>query len=126
MAGIFLTDRSTVCAMTCIVSSIYPIISMDPGLQAGRPGQNSETDVRSRTYWMGEPGMPVTPLVHVVDDDEAVRDSLTLLLESAGFGVRSYASATALLATPPKPESTVPSAAGGSISARNARPASES
>jgi two-component system response regulator FixJ len=37
--------------------------------------------------------MPVTPLVHVVDDDEAVRDSLTLLLESAGFGVRSYASA---------------------------------
>jgi two-component system, LuxR family, response regulator FixJ len=46
--------------------------------------------------------MPVTPLVHVVDDDEAVRDSLTLLLESAGFGVRSYASATALLASKPK------------------------
>jgi two-component system, LuxR family, response regulator FixJ len=45
--------------------------------------------------------MAATPLVHVVDDDEAVRDSLTLLLESAGFGVRAYASATALLASHP-------------------------
>ena len=45
--------------------------------------------------------MAATALVHVVDDDEAVRDSLTLLLESADFGVRTYASATALLASPP-------------------------
>jgi two-component system, LuxR family, response regulator FixJ len=36
-------------------------------------------------------------LVHVVDDDEAVRGSLALLLESAGFAVRTYESATAFL-----------------------------
>ena len=41
--------------------------------------------------------MAEAPLVHVVDDDPAVRDSLALLLESAGFAVRSYDSATALL-----------------------------
>jgi two-component system response regulator FixJ len=36
-------------------------------------------------------------LVHVVDDDPAVRDSLSLLLQSAGFSVRAYASAAAFL-----------------------------
>ena len=36
-------------------------------------------------------------LVHVVDDDEAVRRSLSFLLSSAGFAVRLYHSATALL-----------------------------
>jgi|SRR5579859_364982 len=41
--------------------------------------------------------MAATPLVHVVDDDDAVRDSLTLLLEAAGFAVQTYGSATALL-----------------------------
>lgn len=41
--------------------------------------------------------MAEAPLVHVVDDDEAVRDSLSLLLESAGFSVRTYDSATAFL-----------------------------
>ncbi len=35
--------------------------------------------------------------VHVVDDDEAVRDSLRFLLEPEGFEVRTYASAGALL-----------------------------
>ena len=34
--------------------------------------------------------MAEAPLVHVVDDDEAVRDSLSLLLESAGLSVRTY------------------------------------
>ena len=29
------------------------------------------------------------PVVHVVDDDEAVRDSLMLLLEAAGMAVRT-------------------------------------
>jgi two-component system response regulator FixJ len=43
------------------------------------------------------------PVVHVVDDDKAVRESLMLLLESAGMAVRSYASATALLNALPKP-----------------------
>jgi two-component system response regulator FixJ len=42
--------------------------------------------------------MAATPLVHVVDDDDAVRDSLAVMLESAGFAVRTYGSATALLA----------------------------
>lgn len=46
--------------------------------------------------------MAGTALVHVVDDDDAVRDSLTLLLESAGFAVRTYSSATALLAALPE------------------------
>ncbi|HTI81158.1 MAG TPA: response regulator FixJ [Acetobacteraceae bacterium] len=41
--------------------------------------------------------MAATPLIHVVDDDEAVRDSLTVLLEAAGFAVRAYESPTALL-----------------------------
>ena len=37
------------------------------------------------------------PLVYVVDDEFAVRDSLTLLVESAGQAVRSFASAEAFL-----------------------------
>jgi two-component system response regulator FixJ len=41
--------------------------------------------------------MAATPLVHVVDDDDAVRDSLAVMLESAGFAVRTYGSATELL-----------------------------
>ena len=42
--------------------------------------------------------MAQAPLVHVVDDDAAVRDSLALLLESAGLAVRAYDSAAAFLA----------------------------
>ena len=41
--------------------------------------------------------MAEAPLVHVVDDDASVRDSLMLLLESAGYAVRAYNSAVALL-----------------------------
>jgi two-component system response regulator FixJ len=41
-------------------------------------------------------------LVHVVDDDEAVRDSLSVLLESAGLAVRTYESATAFLEALPR------------------------
>ncbi|HEV3176434.1 MAG TPA: response regulator FixJ [Stellaceae bacterium] len=37
--------------------------------------------------------------VHVVDDDEAIRDSLTLLLCAAGFTVAAYPSADAFLIT---------------------------
>ena len=37
--------------------------------------------------------------VHVVDDDQAVRDSLTFLLRVAGFTVASYPSADAFLLT---------------------------
>jgi two-component system, LuxR family, response regulator FixJ len=42
--------------------------------------------------------MAEAPLVHVVDDDVSVRESLAMLLESAGFSVRTYDSATAFLA----------------------------
>ncbi len=40
------------------------------------------------------------PIVFVVDDDDAVRDSLALLIETAGIEVRTYASAEAFLQTP--------------------------
>jgi two-component system response regulator FixJ len=40
--------------------------------------------------------------VHVVDDDPAVRDSLRVLLESAGFAVRTHDSAQAFLASAPE------------------------
>jgi two-component system response regulator FixJ len=36
-------------------------------------------------------------VVHIVDDEEAVRNSLAFLLGSAGFAVRTHASATAFL-----------------------------
>src|SRR6201999_1884823 len=39
--------------------------------------------------------------VCVVDDDEAVRDSLTLLLECSGFAVKAFDSAAAFLAGRP-------------------------
>lgn len=38
------------------------------------------------------------PTIYVVDDDEAVRDSLTLLLESHGMHVKAYDSPNAFLA----------------------------
>lgn len=44
-------------------------------------------------------GMEEEPLVHVVDDDEAMRDSLLWLLEGSGHRVRTYADATSFLAT---------------------------
>ncbi len=40
-------------------------------------------------------------LVHVVDDDPGVRDSLAFLLQSAGLAVRTYDSADAFLAVAP-------------------------
>lgn len=39
--------------------------------------------------------------IHVVDDDEAMRESLVALLEDAGYRVRAYASAEQLLARRP-------------------------
>ena len=38
------------------------------------------------------------PIIHVVDDDAAVRDSLAFLLDTAGLVSRTYESAAALLA----------------------------
>lgn len=41
--------------------------------------------------------MPNEPVVHVVDDDEAARESLAFLLDSAGMPNRTYASAELFL-----------------------------
>ena len=43
--------------------------------------------------------MVTAPLVHLIDDDEAVRHSLVFLFASAGFAVQAYASASAFLET---------------------------
>ena len=40
------------------------------------------------------------PVVHVIDDDEAVRDALAILLRTYGFAARSYSSAEAFLDAP--------------------------
>ena len=45
--------------------------------------------------------MPDPALVHVIDDDDAVRDSLALLLDSADLAVRTYDSALTFLAVAP-------------------------
>jgi two-component system response regulator FixJ len=46
--------------------------------------------------------MPNEPIVYVVDDDEAVRDSLEILLETSGFTARSFDSALSFLAATAK------------------------
>ena len=46
--------------------------------------------------------MPDNPVIHIVDDDAAVRQSLAFLLSSAGLAVRLYDSATAFLAGLPE------------------------
>ena len=43
--------------------------------------------------------MPDDPLVHVIDDDDAVRESLDFLLSTAAFAVRTYETATRFLDT---------------------------
>lgn len=43
-------------------------------------------------------------LVHIIDDDEAMRDSLVFLLDTAGLRARASASAKAFLKTIPDPE----------------------
>lgn len=48
---------------------------------------------------MKDPIVHHAPIVHVVDDDEAVRDSVRALLEGAGFACASYESARNFLET---------------------------
>jgi two-component system, LuxR family, response regulator FixJ len=43
--------------------------------------------------------MPADPCVYIVDDDEAVRDSLSILLDAKGYRVRSFGSAPEFLAS---------------------------
>jgi two-component system, LuxR family, response regulator FixJ len=52
--------------------------------------------------------MPTNRVVHIIDDDEAVRHSLAFLLSSAGLAVRLYDSAAAFLLD-------LPSAQGGCL-----------
>ena len=47
---------------------------------------------------MRDPMIKRCPLIYVVDDDDALRDSLVWLLESAGYRVEAYSSAEAFLA----------------------------
>lgn len=54
------------------------------------------TKVRSK----GKNSSVTKPIVYVIDDDPAVRDSLHVLLESNGFVVRSYLSTIMFLADP--------------------------
>jgi len=49
--------------------------------------------------------MQPNSLVHVIDDDEAVRESLEFLLSTARLQVRTYDSATAFLSSLPNAES---------------------
>jgi two-component system response regulator FixJ len=46
--------------------------------------------------------MPESNLVHIIDDDDAVRDSLSFLLRAADFNVVAHQSATHFLETPPR------------------------
>ena len=50
--------------------------------------------------------MPEKSLVYVVDDDEAMRDSLAFLLESSGFEAKCFASAASFLDALPELEVT--------------------
>jgi two-component system, LuxR family, response regulator FixJ len=43
--------------------------------------------------------MSTDSIVHIIDDDDAVRDGLAFLLTSAGFTVRAHSAATAFMAT---------------------------
>jgi len=45
--------------------------------------------------------VPPNPCVYIVDDDEAVRDSLSFLLESKGYVIKSFSSALDFLAAAP-------------------------
>ena len=61
------------------------------------------SEIRNNAYaFLRSDGtMSGTSTVHVVDDDEAMRESLRVLLEASGFAVRTHASAGGFLASGP-------------------------
>jgi len=44
---------------------------------------------------------PKTPIIHIIDDDDAARDSLAFLLKASGFSTAEYRSASSFLANLP-------------------------
>lgn len=46
---------------------------------------------------VGGLGLPLGPTIYIVDDDEAVRDSLALMLESHGIAAKTYDSGAAFI-----------------------------
>src|SRR5262249_46241845 len=66
------------------------------GRSATRPAA-SPSSSRCRWRSMANPKSSAGGAVYVVDDDDAVRDSLALLLEAAGLCVEAFAAAAALL-----------------------------
>ena len=66
-----------------------------------------ETGAQHQRTHMASTASPIvaTPVVYVIDDDDAVLGSLRFLLETDGFAVRTFRNATALL------NATSPSAA---------------
>ncbi len=57
--------------------------------------------------------MNALPTVHVIDDDDAVRDSIQMFLANEGLEVRTYPSADAFIAswTQPRPGASSPTCA---------------
>ena len=45
----------------------------------------------------GGPGLSLDPTIYIVDDDEAVRDSLALMLESHGIAAKTYDTGSAFI-----------------------------
>ena len=63
------------------------------------PGRELDFLERAREFQAidDDPLGPLPNLVHIVDDDEAVRDSLQTMLEAAGYRTHGWASGAALL-----------------------------
>jgi two-component system response regulator FixJ len=92
--------------VTCICLSIASIgfvaagcIGRDCAAKFGNG--RTECYVVRRECGGWEARMAETPVVHVVDDDASVRESLVVLLESAGFTVRAHSTPVAFLAAMP-------------------------
>ena len=88
---------------------LYMVCSLD----SLRPGQIQHLEARSEIRGFAYVETPMdrsdepAATVHVVDDDDDVRDSMHFLLEAEGLSVRTYSSAQALLDTDLSPRGCV-------------------